>query len=266
MQDFEGGHVDLTVPTSVYDQLRDLANARGATPFMVLLAGFAALLYRWSGERDLPIGPYLANRSRPELEPLVGLFLNTLVLRVRVDPDRGFEDLVDQVRRVAVEAYDHQDVPFELLVEDLAPPRDLSRNPLFQVVCQLNNTPTQDPGANTIEGARAQRAATGFDLGLMLFDTDSGLPGQFEFSTRLFKPATIERLAQHLVHLLNAGVTAPDTLVGDLPVLPEVVARRLAAATNGTDHRYPWKRVSSTCSRPGSPPTRRRRPTWRATA
>jgi amino acid adenylation domain-containing protein len=240
VQDFEGAHVDLSVPGPVHQRLRRLAAAEGATPFMVLLAGFAALLHRWSGERDLPIGTYLANRSRPELEPLVGFFLNTLVLRVRVDPDRGFRDLVAEVRRVALEAYDHQEVPFELLVEDLAPPRDLSRNPLFQVVCQLNNAPTQDPRANTLEAARAQRAATGFDLGLMLFETASGLAGQFEFSTRLFDPRTVEQLARHLVHLLTAAVGAPDTPVGDLPVMPVALARRLAAATNSTDRAYPW--------------------------
>lgn len=237
----EGGHVDLELSRELRDGLTRLGAEEGATLFMTLLAAYAVLLSRWSGESDLPIGTYLANRRRPELEPLVGFFLNTLVLRVNVDRDATFRELVREAKQVALDAYDHQDVPFELIVEAVAPPRDLSRNPLFQVVFQLNNQPTQDPHANTVEAARARRDAATFDLGLMMFETADGLGGQFEFATDLFDESTVRALAEQFEVLLGAAVEYPDVPVIDVPVMRSDAADAVLSAPNQTGCAYQWE-------------------------
>jgi amino acid adenylation domain-containing protein len=240
IQDYQGDHLDVRLPRRLHQRLLAVGAAEGATLFMTLLAGYAALLSRWSGRSDLPIGTYVANRRRPELEQLVGFFLNTLVMRVQVDASASFRKLLRAVREIALGAYDHQDVPFELVVEALAPARDLSRNPLFQVVFQLNNEPTQDPRTNTVEAARARRDAAIFDLGLMMFETPDGLGGQFEYATALFDAATVRRLGSQFQVLLEAVVAAPDTPVADLPVLRPQERAALVAAPNRTARRHPW--------------------------
>src|SRR5207249_1501303 len=125
--------------------VRALAAAQGATPFIVLLAAFAALLSRWSGERDIVVGSPIANRDQPELEHLIGFFSNTIVLRVRLDDDPSFGELVRGARASAIGAYEHQDLPFEKLVEELRPPRDPSRNPIFQVNFRVQSAPPASP-------------------------------------------------------------------------------------------------------------------------
>ena len=176
---------------------------QGATPYMVLLAAFQLLLSRWSGQDDMVVGSPIAGRTERQTEGLIGFFVNTLVMRTDVADDPSFAELLARVKEAALGAYAHQDIPFEKLVEQLQPQRDLSRQPLFQVMFALQNVPQQTlelPGL----GLRAMELAEGtakFDLFLELFVAPDSLYGAFEYATDLFERSTIERLLSSYVTL-----------------------------------------------------------------
>jgi amino acid adenylation domain-containing protein len=177
------------------EDLKRLSQRQDATPFMTLLAAFDVLLYRYTGQTDLVVGSPVANRSRTELEGLVGFFTNTLVLRADVSGNPTFEQLLERVRTICLQAYRHQDLPFEQLVELLPVERSLSHHPLFQVMFALRNTPTEPldlPGLRATPERTATATAT-FDLTLLFEDTDAGFKGGIEYSTDLFEPDTIRR-------------------------------------------------------------------------
>src|SRR5207248_596187 len=157
--------------------------------FMVLLAGFQALLARWTGGDDVAVGTPVANRARPETEPLIGFFVNTLVLRTDLSGDPTLAQLLAQVRRVALDAYTHQELPFERLVEDLAPQRDLARHPLFQVMLSYETaeeTPAREQvGDSEARGVPVELIETSLDLILALADDRGGLEGRLEYSVEL---------------------------------------------------------------------------------
>jgi len=214
MQTFAGATLPFTLPAAPVDRLRYLVAEAGATPFMGLLTVFAALLARWTGQDDLVVGSYVAGRTRVELEPLIGFFVNTLPLRVRLDGDPTFREALLAVREVALDALDHQDVPFERLVEVLAPPRDLSRNPLCQVAFQLVTAPVGSrtgPASSTVE---AERGTASFDLvwsaTLREGDGDAGAEGTVEYDTALFDRETVERLVERYTALLEQATADPD--------------------------------------------------------
>jgi len=235
-----GARQAFVIPDGLARRLMELSRAEGATLFMTLLAAFSVLLSRYSGQRDLVLGTPIAGRSRPELEGLIGFFVNTLVLRMDVSGQPSFRELLLRVKETALEAYAHQDVPFERLVEELRPERDLGRNPLFQVMFVLQNAPRQDlalPGLR-VTPLEIERNAAQFDVSLHLRPRPEGLVGFFEYATDLFEAGTIERMAGHFVRLLTGVVTDPACRITELPLLTEGELSRLAE-WNATAQSYP---------------------------
>ncbi len=209
VQAHRGSDVSFVVPKPLLDRLARLGRERGATLFMVALAAFDLVLSRWSGQEDVVVGAPIANRNRAEIEPLIGFFVNTLVLRVDISGNPTFAELLDRVRATAVEAYAHQDLPFEKLVEELKPERDLSRNPLVQVILQLFES-AANPDARMLEpGITPPTRTSLFDLRVDLAPAAGGLSGRIEYDVDLFERATIERLAERFVRVLEQVAENP---------------------------------------------------------
>ncbi|HEV7586516.1 MAG TPA: amino acid adenylation domain-containing protein, partial [Longimicrobium sp.] len=216
-----------------------VARERGATPFMVLLAAFQALLGRWSGQNDVVVGTPIANRTRPELEPLIGFFDNTLALRTDLSGDPGFGELLRRVREGTLEAYAHQDVPFEKLVDELKAERSLSHAPLFQVMLTLQNAPGGGLalGDADIAPRAADTGTSRFDLTLILADDgQGGLGGWAEYATALWDASTIRRLTRHLDALLRAAAADADAPVSTLPLLSAEERTDVVDGFNPGDH------------------------------
>ncbi len=225
--------------------LKALGRREGATLFMTLLAAFQVLLYRYSGQTDIAVGVPVAGRSRPELEGLIGFFVNMLVLRADLSGAPSFKEHLARVRERALDAYAHQDIPFEKLVEHLAPKRDLSRNPLFQVSLVLQNTPSHDLrleglDVQRVEGISSESAK--FDLSMELTERAGRLSGSIQYATDLFDAATIERLAGHYRVLLEAIVADPEQRISQLPLLTEAERHQLLVQWNDTAVEYPRDR------------------------
>ncbi|MBO9553562.1 amino acid adenylation domain-containing protein [Cellulomonas sp.] len=214
VQTFTGATTTFTLPAPAVAALRSLTTAAGATPFMGLLTVFGALLGRYAGTDDVVIGAPIAGRTRVELEPLIGFFVNTLVLRLDLSGDPTFSEALARTRRTALDAYAHQDVPFEKLVETLKPPRDLSRNPLASVAFHLFSDPHQQhaapAGGPTPDTLQVERGTAVFDLVVTTWDDDGTISGRIEFNTDLFDAATVDRLIAHLSTLLTEATTHPD--------------------------------------------------------
>ncbi len=216
-----GAAVRFGLSADLTRRLEALASEHQATLFMVLTAGFTTFLHRCSRQSDVAIGTPVAGRTRGELEGLIGLFVNTVVLRTRVSPRSSFRALLEAVRTTSFEAFGHQDVPFEAVVDALKPERNLSRSPLFQVQLVLQNTPPVPPALDGLEVAPLPppRSTAKFDLTLEVTKGPSGLACVLEYDAELFQAATIERWAGHLAVLLEAAAAAPDTAVEALPLL-----------------------------------------------
>ncbi|HYH45583.1 MAG TPA: condensation domain-containing protein, partial [Thermoanaerobaculia bacterium] len=241
VQRFQGERADVRLPSEPSAELRALAQRRGATPFMALLAVFAALLRRHSGEDDIVIGTPVANRDRAELEGLIGLFVNSLPLRVEMAGAPSFEDLLGRVRATAVGAYAHQGLPFEKVVVELQPQRDLSSSPVFQVMLTLQNVPAQAldlPGLE-LRPFAAEIGAAKLDLTLDLFETPAGFAGSLEYNTDLFDRSTIDRLKGHFRNLVAAAAAAPGTSISDLSLLSPAERHQLAVEWSDTAAEYP---------------------------
>jgi non-ribosomal peptide synthetase component F len=221
--------------------LTELSRQQGATLFMTLLAAFDALLYRYTGSSDILVGTPIANRNRGEIEGLIGFFVNTLVLRTDLADNPSFSQLLTRVREVAMDAYAHQDLPFEMLVEALQPERDLSHSPLFQVAFVLQNTPKSEIGMTglTVTDLPLENTTAKFDLTLAMVNTDDGLKGVWEYNTDLFESSTIERLAGHFANLLAGIVANPQAQISQLPLLTEVEQQQLLIEWNNTQVDYP---------------------------
>ncbi|MEV0505805.1 condensation domain-containing protein, partial [Streptomyces spectabilis] len=206
------------------------------TLFTTLVAAAQTFLARLSGGRDIAVGTVTSGRDRPEVQNLVGFFVNTLVLRSRVEPERGFPEFLDDVRQTVLDAFAHQDVPFERVVDEVQPVRDTSRTPLFQVMVVLQNTPTGDldlPGLDVSDiEAELQHAA--FDLTLEFAETDSGaLHGLLTYNTDLFDAATAERMADQLGTLLTAVADDPHRPLGALPLSSDAELKTLLEQGRG---------------------------------
>jgi amino acid adenylation domain-containing protein len=238
-QSFRGATREFVLPRELAEDLGALARREGCTLFMTLLATFQTLLLRYSGQEDVVVGAPIAGRTRPETEGLIGFFVNTLVLRSDLSGDPSFQTALARVRDTCLGAYEHQDLPFEVLVEELQPGRDLSRNPLFQVGFVLQNAPTTDGAAPAVA---IERGAAIFDLALHTWQSADGLGGKLEYSTDLFDEATIDRLIGHYRTLLGGIVSAPDRPLSALPLLTASERRQLLVDFNDTAAPYPEDR------------------------
>ncbi|HKI05115.1 MAG TPA: amino acid adenylation domain-containing protein, partial [Thermoanaerobaculia bacterium] len=238
---FRGGVRRLELPASLSAGLQALARREGATLFMVLLAGFQALLSRYSGQEDVAVGTPVANRGRLETEGLIGFFVNTLVMRLDLSGDPSFGELTGRTRAAALAAFAHEDLPFEKLVEELAPVRDLGRTPLFQAMLTFQNA---GPGRPEFPGLTAEtvevRSGTAkLDLLLALGTSETGLSGALEYAADLFDATTAERMLSHLSTLLAAAHADPGLRLSGLPLLGEAERDQMLAAWNDTASEYP---------------------------
>ncbi|MEP6933907.1 MAG: amino acid adenylation domain-containing protein, partial [Nitrospirota bacterium] len=218
---YRGGRHAFLVPKEVADALRTLSRRQGATVFMTLLSAFNVLLSRATGQTDILVGTDVANRNRHETEHLIGFFVNLLPLRTDVSGNPSFIEVLKRVREVALGAYAHQDLPFEKIVEALKLSRDLSRNPLVQVLFVLQNVPPpslQLPDLN-VESLEFEHEVSRFDLGLFMEETEDGLSGLWKFSRDLFEPETIAGMARNFVTLLGKIVAAPERGIDQLDML-----------------------------------------------
>ncbi|MEU2543828.1 amino acid adenylation domain-containing protein, partial [Streptomyces iakyrus] len=245
----DGGFAEFRVPARTAQRLRAISREAGATMSMTLLAAFNVLLGRYAGTDDVVVGTPVANRNRAETEGLIGFFVNTLVMRTDLSGDPTFAELLGRVRETALGAYAHQDVPFEQLVDELVTERDRSRSPLFQVLFDYDNGQSGDAGEPTAarepenaaepQGPAPDALPVRFDLVLTLGASGDELSGEFQYSSELFDPTTIERMAGHLVTLLDALAEDEDRPIDDLPVLTETERSLLLHERNDTAEPLP---------------------------
>ena len=261
-----GGAIDVALPAGLVARLARVARDSGATMHMALLAAYAAVLSRWSGQRDIGIGTPVANRTREEAERMVGFFVNSLVVRVRLDGEGAphddpsclpYRSLLSRVRETALGAYANQDVPFERVVEELRPDRDLTRTPLFQVMFALQNAPmgALDLGSATLTPIDAPTRTSTFDMTLSLAPastsvgrprtdaawelTDGALEGFLEYSTELFDETTVRRFWSHLVRLLETVAQDPAADVRRAPLLGDAERDRAVRVWSGAEDLLP---------------------------
>ncbi|HEX7239950.1 MAG TPA: amino acid adenylation domain-containing protein, partial [Longimicrobiaceae bacterium] len=217
----EGGRLAFALPPETGRALRELSRREGATLFMTLLAGWQALLSRYSGQDDVSVGTPIAGRTRLETEGLIGFFVNTLVLRADLSAEPSFRALLAQARETTLGAYAHQDVPFEKLVEELHPERSLTHNPLFQVLFALQNLERGEArlGDLRVEAVGGGAETTQFDLALGMVEEGEGLRGSVSYRTELFDPETVDRMLGHFALLLDRAAAEPDRPLSSLPLL-----------------------------------------------
>jgi amino acid adenylation domain-containing protein len=241
MQTYNGRYEMFEISLSRLHELRNFCQKRGVTLFMILLAVFQTLLYRYSGQEDIMVGSPIANRNRSEIENLIGFFVNTLVLRVNLSGNPPFTELLSQVRDVTLDAYAHQDLPFEKLVEELHPQRDLSGNPLFRIVFALQNAPRSSlklPGV-TLTPVKAEYEIAKFDISLLMEESDRGLKGMLEYNTDLFDQSTIQRIIIHFRGILDKIIINPGQEIANIPLLTEVERNQVLREWNNTKTNYP---------------------------
>jgi len=217
-QSYEGARQFLTLSKSASEALKTISRSEDVTLFMMLLAVFNVLLQYHSDSDDIVVGTDVANRSRSETESVIGFFINQLVLRTDLSGNPTFTELVKRVRQVSLEAYAHQDLPFDRLVEVLNPERNLSHNPLFQVMFGFQSLPPQklELSGLTLSGLSVENEKTVFDLALYMSDTPAGLIGTWTYHTDLFEAATITRMSEHFETLLSRIVEQPDITLEEL--------------------------------------------------
>jgi amino acid adenylation domain-containing protein len=247
---YRGATYPLQLSPALTQKLVALSQQSGTSLFMTLLAAFQTLLYRYTGQTDIAVGTAIANRHRSEVEDLIGFFVNSLVMRSNLSGEPTFLEVLERVRNVALEAYEHQDLPFEKLVEELDPERNLSHNPLFQVAFALQNAPMQSlelPGLK-LEPLPLESGSTRFDLEVHLWEPDhglsslwqsqEGLSGFIAYSTDLFDRDRIVRLVSHFQMLLEGIVANPNTQISTLPVLPSAERQQVLAEWNQTQQQH----------------------------
>ena len=244
MQSHRGDVRAHVIPRELVDRLRDLSQAEGATLFMTLLAGFQLLLSRYSGQEDIVVGTSVAGRDHAEIEPLIGFFINTLAMRTDLSGDPTFRELLARVKKVALDGYAHQEIPFEKLVEELQPERNLSYNPIFQVLFGLQNMPRQVFQASglRVERSPVHQGTSILDMSWFAWETDDGLLLRVEYDTDLFEDATIQRALGHYQKLLEGIAAHPDSRISELPLLDDEEKRKILVEFNQTDAQFPRDR------------------------
>ncbi len=241
---YQGATLTVELSSALTRGIKEVGRREGATLFMTLLAAYQVLLHRYSGDEDIAVGTPIAGRMHPDLEGLIGFFANTLVLRSDLSGNPSFRQLLAGVRDTALAAYAHQDLPFERLVEELTPTRDLSRNPLFQASFNLQHV----PGASlvldgvTVGHVPLDSQAAKFDLTLSVYESPAGLHASWNYATDLFDAATITRMARHFQRLLETIVADPEQRIGQIPLLTKAERHQLLVEWNDTAGDYPRDR------------------------
>lgn len=236
VQTFHGAHQSSVLPRPLQERIKALSRQEAVTQFMTFLAAFKVLLFRYTSQDDLVVGTPVANRTRLETEGLIGLFVNSLVLRTNLSGNPGFREVLRRVRDVCLGAYGHQDLPFDRVVEELRVQRDPTRNPIFQVMFVLHNSSLQTfdlPGA-TLTPVESDSETAHFDLTLQIADTGQGLTATFIYNTDLFEAATITRMLGSFQTLLQAVVEDPEQRLSDLSLLTEAERHQLLVEWNDT--------------------------------
>jgi natural product biosynthesis luciferase-like monooxygenase protein/amino acid adenylation domain-containing protein len=241
VQTYQGAVQQFQLSAELSEALLTLSQQENVTLFMTLLAAFQVLLARYTGQTDISVGTPIANRRQAEIEGLIGFFVNTLVMRTDLSGNPTFEQVLQRVRKVCLEAYAHQDLPFEKVVEELVPQRDLSRSQLFQVMLVLQNAPLAqaDLAGVRVEPWDVETLTSKFDLTLSITQTDQGLSCALEYSTDLFELQTITCLLGHWQTLLQGIITNPQVCLSDLPLLTDDEREHLLGVWNGTRTAYP---------------------------
>ncbi len=240
-----GAQVIQDLPQALADGLADFTKQEGVTLFITLMAAFQSLLQRYTGQTDVPVGTPMAGRNWKEIEGLVGYFVNTLVIRGDLSDDPSFRTLVNRIKKTSFEAYTNQDVPFEMLVKELQPKRDISYAPFFQtmlVFLELPSGPTQSAGLE-VSTMILDSGTSKFDLTLSIRKRGEALQAIIEYSTDLFDEETIERMLGHYQKLLEGIVSHPDEKLSRLPLLTEEEKRRILVEWNRTEVEYPRKNL-----------------------
>ncbi len=231
---YRGGMETCTIPAPLIAAIRELAQREGVTPYMILLAVFQVLLYRYSGQNEIVVGGATNTRSRPELERLIGYFLNAVVFRTQLEGDVSFRQFLAVVKTTVLGALTHSEIPFDALVRELAPKRDLSRHPLFQVLFSMRPPFTDFPEGWDVTDMEVHSGATGFDLFVEFSEHPDALDGRFVYSTELFDRSTILRLQGHFQELLRQFLANPDQTVSQVPLLTGEERHTLLVDWNNT--------------------------------
>jgi amino acid adenylation domain-containing protein len=249
VQTFDGGSQPFEIPAAWMRALGAVAQERGATPFMALLAVFQILLHRYGNQDDVVIGVPVANRNRAEVEGLIGFFVNTLAVRTDLAGNPSFGALLERVRDACAGDYGHQELPFEKLVEDLRPARDLSRPPIFQVSFsyQAAPLPSFDVAGLRLDRLPLKSTTARFDLELQFFNERGGLTGWFEYNRDLFDESTMARLAGHFGRLVELVIADPARPIDELPLLADAERQELVVAGNATARDWPGEGFIHQC-------------------
>ena len=244
VQSSRGAKQSVTLSADISAKVKRLSHDQGTTLFMTLLAAFQSLLHRYTSQDDIAIGCPVAGRDRPEVENLIGFFLNVLIFRVDVGGEPNFLELLSRVRQVCLAAYANQDLPFERLVEELHPERHLSRNPLVDVAFAFQNTPHVAPQlyGTSVSQIDIDSGISRFDLQLFLEEYGDQLRGHLSYNTDLFDEATIARMAEHFCNLVASIVADPEQRISELPLLSQDENRRLLIEWNDTGKEYAKKK------------------------
>ncbi len=238
IQSFRGARQCVALPQTLSEAIASLSQKEGVTLYMTLLAAFKTLLYRYTGQTDIVVGTVTAGRNQPEIQQLIGCFVNTLVLRTDLKDNPTFQQLLERVREVTLEAFAYQDLPFEKLVEALHPERNLGQNPLFQVAFVLQPPMSGVDSMLNWSQLDIDTETAKFDLTLELQETSEGLVGRFEYSTDLFEAATITRMLGNFQTLLEGIITSPEQKISELPLLTQFERQQLVD-WNNTETDYP---------------------------
>ncbi len=241
IQTYNGARHFFQMPAALAAGLREFSARQGVSLFMTLLAGFEVLLHRYTSQEDIVVGTPIANRPRPEIEGLIGFFLNNLALRVDLSGDPSFGELLARVRRVALEAYGHYELPFEMLLEELKPERDLTRSPIFQVMFTLQSSPTATTHLRdlSLSSRELDTRTSKFELFVVMQERGPELGGYVEYNTDLFELSTIQRMLSHFERVLQAALRTSDEKISRLPLMGEEERRQLVDGWNNTQAAYP---------------------------
>ena len=241
LQSYHGANEYLTLPEPLTLDLEKLSRQQKTTIFMTLLAGFYVLLNRWTNQSDILVGAPMAGRTRLETEGLLGMFVNTLVLRADLSGDPTFHELLNHVRETCLDVFSHQELPFDLLVAELNPERDLSRSPIFQVFFNMHKFGEMALAAGDLQVSQIDRVSENviFDLSVNLKRTEAGFHFTFNYNTDLFLPDTIRRMAAHYRNLLEGAALKPETRISELPLLSDAERHQLLTIWNNTQAKAP---------------------------